>query len=73
MVENRPALTFLRHAILILGIVIVAFPLYVTFIASTLTYEQIVNVPMPLMPGEHLVDNYRQVLESGSTRGSRLA
>jgi sn-glycerol 3-phosphate transport system permease protein len=71
MVENRPALTFLRHAILILGIVIVAFPLYVTFIASTLTYEQIVNVPMPLMPGEHFVDNYRQVLESGSTRGSK--
>jgi sn-glycerol 3-phosphate transport system permease protein len=71
MVENRPALTVLRHAVLILGIAIVAFPLYVTFVASTLTYEQIVNVPMPLTPGEHFVENYRQVLEAGSTRGSK--
>ena len=71
MVENRPALAFARHVILILGIVIVAFPLYVTFIASTLTYEQIVNVPMPLTPGGHFVENYWQVLEAGSTRGSK--
>ena len=71
MVENRPALTFARHVILIVGIAIVAFPLYVTFIASTLTYEQIVNVPMPLTPGAHFVENYWQVLEAGSTRGSK--
>ena len=71
MIENRPALTVLRHVVLILGIVIVAFPLYVTFIASTLTYEQIVNVPMPLTPGEHFLENYTQVLTGGSTRGSK--
>ena len=71
MIENRPGLRILRHVILILGIVIVAFPLYVTFVASTLTYEQIVSVPMPLTPGEHFFSNYRQVLEAGSTRGSK--
>ena len=37
MVENRPWLTFFSHAILLLGVLAVAFPLYVTFIASTLT------------------------------------
>jgi len=70
MVENRPWFDFLAHAILILGVILVAFPLYVTFVASTLTYEEIVNVPMPLVPGDQLVKNYSQVLTSGSERGS---
>jgi sn-glycerol 3-phosphate transport system permease protein len=70
MVENRPWMTFFYHVVLVAGIVVVAFPLYVTFVASTLTYEQIVNVPMPLVPGEHFFENYHQVLVAGSTRGS---
>jgi sn-glycerol 3-phosphate transport system permease protein len=70
MVENRPWLTFISHAVLILGVVVVAFPLWVTFVASTLTYEQIVNVPMPLLPGDQLIENYSQALKSGSQRGS---
>ena len=70
MVENRPWLDFLAHAILIIGVVLVAFPLYVTFVASTLTYEEIVNVPMPLLPGDQMIENYHQVLTAGSQRGS---
>ncbi len=70
MVENRPVRDFLAHAVLITGVLLVAFPLWVTFVASTLTFEQIVNVPMPLWPGEHFLDNYRQVLTSGSEKGS---
>jgi sn-glycerol 3-phosphate transport system permease protein len=75
MVENRPWLDFLAHAILILGVILVAFPLYVTFVASTLTYEEIVNVPMPLIPGDQMIENYAQVLtgeysDSRSQRGS---
>ena len=41
MVENRPGLTVLSHAVLILGVLAVAFPLYVTFVASTLKLEDI--------------------------------
>jgi len=70
MVENRPWLDFLAHAILLTGVVLVAFPLYVTFVASTLTYDQIVTVPMPLLPGDQLIENYSQVLRAGSTKGS---
>ncbi len=70
MVENRPWLDFLAHAILITGVVLVAFPLYVTFVASTLTYDQIVTVPMPLIPGDQMLENYSQVLQAGSTKGS---
>jgi sn-glycerol 3-phosphate transport system permease protein len=70
MVENRPWLTVFSHAVLILGIVVVAFPLYVTFVASTLTLEQILTVPMPLLPGDQFLQNYSQVLAAGSTKGS---
>ena len=73
MVENRPWLTFFSHAVLIAGVLAVAFPLYVTFVASTLTLEQIMQVPMPLTPGDQLVQNYSQVLGAGTTTGSRAA
>ena len=73
MVENRPWLTCFSHAVLIAGVLAVAFPLYVTFVASTLTLEQIMQVPMPLTPGDQLVQNYSQVLGAGTTTGSRAA
>jgi sn-glycerol 3-phosphate transport system permease protein len=73
MVENRPFLTFLAHAILLLGVAVIAFPVYVTFVASTLTLEQIMSVPMPLWPGDQFLANYTQVLSAGSTKGSTAA
>jgi sn-glycerol 3-phosphate transport system permease protein len=73
MIENRPLLTAFSHAVLILGVLAVAFPLYVTFVASTLTLEQVMTVPMPLVPGNHFVENYTQVLTAGSTKGSKAA
>jgi sn-glycerol 3-phosphate transport system permease protein len=73
MVENRPLLTVVSHGVLILGVLTVAFPLYVTFVASTLTFEEIMSVPMPLLPGGELVANYTQVLTAGSTKGSQAA
>jgi sn-glycerol 3-phosphate transport system permease protein len=73
MVENRPFLTVFSHAVLILGVVAVAFPLYVTFVASTLRLEQIMSVPMPLVPGDQFAENYSQVLTAGSRTGSGAA
>ena len=70
MVERRPLLTVLTHVGLALAIVVVAFPLYVTFVASTLTLDQVLEVPMRLVPGDQFWANYSQVLRSGSTRGS---
>jgi sn-glycerol 3-phosphate transport system permease protein len=70
MVENRPWLKFLSHAILIAGVALVAFPLYITFVASTLTLDQIVTVPMPLVPGDQFWANYSQVLTAGSQKGA---
>lgn len=68
MVENRPWLTVFSHAVLLAGVALVGFPLYVTFVASTLSLDEILQVPMPLVPGDRLVENYSQVLSAG-TRG----
>ena len=70
MVERRPTLGILAHVVLILGVLVVAFPLYITFVASTLTMEQVLEVPMRLLPGDQFWANYSQVLGAGSTRGS---
>jgi sn-glycerol 3-phosphate transport system permease protein len=73
MVEKRPLFTLLSHAVLILGVLLIAFPVYVTFVASTHSLERILEVPMPLVPGDQLVENYRQALAAGSTKGSKAA
>ncbi|MGH8600131.1 MAG: sn-glycerol-3-phosphate ABC transporter permease UgpE [Burkholderiales bacterium] len=56
---------WLAHLILLLGVAIVAFPIYVTFVASTLTDPQILAAPMPLIPGPHLIQNYAEALGKG--------
>ena len=75
MIENRPATVLLSHLVLILGVLIVAFPVYLTFVASTQTAEQIVqNVPMSLVPGTNFLDSYRLALFGGqSSGGGRIA
>jgi len=71
LVERRPWLDFLSHAVLILGVIGIAFPVYVTFVASTLTLEEIMVAPMPLLPGNQFIENYSQVLFAGTERGSK--
>jgi sn-glycerol 3-phosphate transport system permease protein len=54
--------------IIITGIAITAFPLWITFVASTLTPQEIAR-GMPLLPGDRLIPNYNQALfESATTR-----
>ncbi len=66
MIENRPVATFLSHLVLVLGVIIVAFPVYVTFIASTQSAEEIVqSLPMSLLPGGEILSNYKQALVGG--------
>ena len=65
MIENRPGLTFFCHAVLIVGIAAVAFPLYIAFIASTHTAERMFQFPLPLLPGGEILHNYVTVLKHG--------
>ncbi len=62
MVERNRFLDVLTHLVLVLGVLVVAFPLYVTFVASTHTTEEVVQAPMSLLPGSHFLDNYRAAL-----------
>jgi sn-glycerol 3-phosphate transport system permease protein len=54
------------HLVLLVGVAIVAFPIYMTFVASTHTMAEIMRVPMPALPGPHLVDNYLRALLEGA-------
>jgi sn-glycerol 3-phosphate transport system permease protein len=64
VVERRPAWTLITHAVLIVGILVVAFPVYVTLVASTHTSEDLVG-KVPLWFGDRFLENYRTILSTG--------
>ncbi|MDY6963454.1 MAG: glycerol-3-phosphate transporter, partial [Pseudomonadota bacterium] len=65
MIENRPIATLLGHLVLVLGIIVVAFPIYYTFIASTMSSIDIIRPPMSLLPGDQFLENYSGALSGG--------
>jgi len=65
MVEKRGASLWLTHAIMIAGVLIVFFPIWLAFVASTVTQSDIIIPPMPLLPGGHFVENYTKALFAG--------
>ena len=65
MVEKRGIGLWLTHVSLVIGISIVCFPIYVAFIASTVTQADLISPPMPLLPGDYFLENYREALLSG--------
>jgi sn-glycerol 3-phosphate transport system permease protein len=68
MVQRNPILDFFTHLILVLGVVIVFFPIYVTFIGSTQTAQQIASSnPISLLPGNNFLESYRFALFGGKT------
>ena len=73
MIEHRPLLAILRHVMLIGGVMLMAFPLYVAFVASTLSLDEVTAVPMQLVPGTHFFENYAAVLAHGTERASGAA
>ena len=68
MVENRPFLTLLSHLVVILGVIIIAFPVWMTFVASTHSQQTMLQSPIPLLPGPYLIENYTKVLTEGYGR-----
>ncbi|CAI2933017.1 sn-glycerol-3-phosphate ABC transporter permease UgpE [Aminobacter sp. P9b] len=68
MIDNSPIRTFIAHLVLVLGILIVAFPIYYTFVASTHSLQTILRPPLPLLPGDRFVENYSEALFGGVGR-----
>ena len=56
---------WLPHLVLWAGIAMTALPLYIAFVASTLTPQDVAQAPMPLLPGAHGADTYRAILVQG--------
>jgi sn-glycerol 3-phosphate transport system permease protein len=65
MVENRPFAQFMAYLTLALGVVIVAFPVYLAVMASTFDTATIINGNMPLVPGDQASENYTRTLLYG--------
>ncbi|HHH89654.1 MAG TPA: sn-glycerol-3-phosphate ABC transporter permease UgpE [Aliiroseovarius sp.] len=65
MIENRPLTTFIAHLVLLLGVLIVAFPIWITFVAATHDAARMGQVPLPLWPGDQFFVNIKTVLFEG--------
>jgi sn-glycerol 3-phosphate transport system permease protein len=57
MVERAPVLDAVCHAILLVGVAAVCVPLYLAFVAGSLTIEQVQQVPLPWLPGGEFIAN----------------
>jgi sn-glycerol 3-phosphate transport system permease protein len=58
------------HAVLIAGILLVLFPIYVAFVAASLALPDILEAPMTLAPGPHLAANDAEALSAGTAKTS---
>ncbi len=65
MVEKRGSSLWLSHVFMILGVLLVFFPIWLAFVASTVTQADITRPPMPLLPGAHFFENYGKALTAG--------
>jgi len=65
MVEKTGVGTWLTHLALIIGISIICFPIYLAFVASSVSQSELTLPPMPLLPGNQLVENFREALFTG--------
>jgi sn-glycerol 3-phosphate transport system permease protein len=68
MIGIRARSSVVAHLLLVLGIVVVAFPIYYVFVASSHTLQTILSPPLPLIPGREAVANYSEALFGGVSR-----
>ncbi|WP_439495085.1 sn-glycerol-3-phosphate ABC transporter permease UgpE [Bosea sp. (in: a-proteobacteria)] len=71
MVEDRRFGDILAYVILTIGVLIVAFPVWLTFVASTWDASTIINGQLPLYPGPHFFENYYRILFVGTSSTTR--
>lgn len=66
MIENRKGFDLFCHAVLIAGVALVAFPVYVAFCAATMSEHEVFSVPLSLIPSTHLIENIADVWSRGT-------
>jgi sn-glycerol 3-phosphate transport system permease protein len=52
----------------VIGVIVVVFPIYTVFVASTHTLQTILRPPLPILPGGELAANYGEALGGGIDR-----
>lgn len=62
MVENRPLTRLFAHLIMIAGVLLVMFPVYVMLVTASHELAQIAQAPLPLLPGKAFFTNLHSVL-----------
>ena len=72
MVENRPLLNLVTHAILILGVAIVALPIWITFVAATHDEVRMMQGPIPVLPGSYFWENLKQTFWGSGLEGTQI-
>lgn len=65
MVTRRYMPTVLAHLVLIAGVAVIAFPVWMALVASTHPPEELSINPIPMWFGAMGPDNYRQLLSGG--------
>ncbi len=70
MIEQRPFLTAISHIIMVLGVLLVAFPIWITFVAATHDEIRMVQAPLPLLPGSHFLENLDKALFGAGLSGN---
>ena len=71
MVENRPFLTVITHIVLILGVAMIALPIWITFVAASHDEIRMLQAPIPMLPGSYFVDNLKQTLFGAGLSGGQ--
>ncbi|MEX3789916.1 sn-glycerol-3-phosphate ABC transporter permease UgpE [Paraburkholderia sp. BR14374] len=66
MIENRRGFDLFCHAVLIIGVALVVFPVYVAFCAATMSEHEVFTVPLSLVPSTHLFENIATIWTQGT-------
>ena len=66
MIENRKGFDLFCHAVLIAGVALIVFPVYVAFCAASMSAQEVFTVPLSLVPSTHLFENVASVWTHGS-------
>ncbi|PAJ87853.1 sn-glycerol-3-phosphate ABC transporter permease UgpE [Burkholderia ubonensis] len=66
MIENRKGFDLFCHAVLIVGVALLVFPVYVAFCAATMSAQEVFTVPLSLVPSTHLIENVAYIWRHGS-------
>ncbi|EPJ45400.1 MAG: SN-glycerol-3-phosphate ABC transporter, permease protein [Osedax symbiont Rs1] len=71
MIENRPMTTFISHCVLIIGVALIVFPIWVMIVAASHDAIRLTQVPLPLLPGDQFWINLKELF-SGKSFGAPI-